>query len=93
MDESRIGKNDYNFIIFSVYFELYLFGKKIEKSFDEPMVLEEYYLINLEWLKNLKKKFNFEKFENTLNLNFPFDHTFKLEQNDEDNKSKKFFNN
>ena len=91
MDESRIGKNDYSFIIFSVYFELYLFGKKIEKSFDEPMVLEEYYLINLEWLKNLKKKFNFEKFENTLNLNFPFDHTFKLEQNDEDNKSKKIF--
>jgi hypothetical protein len=91
MDESGIDKKDYNFIIFSIYFELYLYGKKIEKSFDEPMVLEEYYFINLEWLKNLKTKFNFEKFENLLNFNFSFDHTFKLEQNDEDNKFIRIF--
>ena len=87
MDEYRKENKDYyNFKIFSVLFEFYLFGKKIEKSFDEPMLSEEYYLINLKWLKDLKAKFDFKKFEDILNYHFSYDHTFKFEQNDEEDK-------
>ena len=92
MDESGKKENDYyNFKIFSVYFEFYLFGKRIEKSFDEPMLMEEYYLIDLKWLKNLKDKFNFKEFENLLNYHFSFDHTFKFDKYDEEDKFKKIF--
>ena len=93
MDESSKKDNDYyNFKIFSVLFEFYLFGKKIEKSFDEPMLCEEYYLINLKWLKDLKAKFDFKKFEDLLNYHFSYDHTFKLGQNNEEDKFKEIFN-
>ena len=92
MDEYRKENKDYyNFKIFSVLFEFYLFGKKIEKSFDEPMLSEEYYLINLKWLKDLKAKFDFKKFENILNYHFSYDHTFKFDQNDEEDKFKQIF--
>ena len=92
MDEYRKENKDYyNFKIFSVLFEFYLFGKKIEKSFDEPMLSEEYYLINLKWLKDLKAKFDFKKFEDILNYHFSYDHTFKFDQNDEEDKFKQIF--
>ena len=71
---------------------MYLFGKKIEKSFDEPMLCEEYYLINWKWLNDLKSKFDFKKFEDLLNYHFSLDHTFKFGQNDEKDKFKEIFN-
>lgn len=79
MDEYREEKNLYNFKIFSVLFELYIFGKRIEKSFEEPMLMEEYYFLNKDWLENLKKKFDFKNLENILNYHFPFDHNYKLD--------------
>ena len=91
MDEYRKEKNDYNFKIFSVLFELYIYGKRIEKSFEEPMIMEEYYFLNLDWLKNLKKKFDFKNFENILNYHFPFDHTYKIDTDNEEEKLKQIF--
>lgn len=82
--ENIIQEEDYSLKIFTILFDFYLLGKKIEKSIDEPMLIEEFYLINLEWLKNFKKKFNFKQLENILNYNFQLDHTFKLNQSKDD---------
>ena len=91
MDEYREEKNLYNFKIFSVLFELYIFGKRIEKSFEEPMLMEEYYFLNKDWLENLKKKFDFKNLENILNYHFPFDHNYKLDTDKGEEKLKQIF--
>lgn len=55
--------DEISFKIFTILFDLYLFGKKIEKSKLDPMILDEYFLINLEWLKIFKEKFAFKELE------------------------------
>ena len=69
-------EKDYSFSVFIILFDFYIFGKKIEKINTELMLNEEYYLINLDWIKNLKKKFNFRKLEDRLNKYFNYDHTY-----------------
>ena len=71
-------EKDYSFSVFIILFDFYIFGKKIEKINTELMLNEEYYLINLDWIKNLKKKFNFRKLEDRLNKYFNYDHTYEL---------------
>ena len=85
---NNYGNNgkDYSFQVFKILFDFYLFGKKIEKQNTELMLKNEYYFINLEWLENLKKKFDFKTMENSLNYNFHFDHTYELEQMSEKDK-------
>ena len=41
--------------------------------------------------KDLKAKFDFKKFEDILNYHFSYDHTFKFDQNDEEDKFKQIF--
>lgn len=48
-------EKDYSFSVFIILFDFYIFGKKIEKINTELMLNEEYYLINLDWIKNLKR--------------------------------------
>ena len=84
-------ESDYSFSVFVILFDFYLFGKKIEKKNTELMLNQEFYFINLEWLTNLKKKFNFKLLENTLNYNFSFDHTFDLDIMSEKDKLIKIF--
>ena len=91
MEQLNAIQEDYSLRIFKILFDFYLFGKKIEKSIDEPMLIEEFYFINLEWLKNFKKKFDFKTLENILNSNFQYDHTFKFNQNNNDNKLENIF--
>ena len=73
-------EKDNSYKIFKILFDFYLFGKKIEKINTELMLNEEYFFINLNWLKTFKEKFNFKNLENTLNINFEFDHTFDFGQ-------------
>ena len=47
---------DHSFEVFTILFDFYLFGNKIEKLNSELMLIDEFYFINLEWLQNLKKK-------------------------------------
>ena len=91
MEQLNVIQEDYSLRIFKILFDFYLFGKKIEKSIDEPMLIEEFYFINLEWLKDFKKKFDFKTLENILNSNFQYDHTFKFNQNNNDNKLENIF--
>ena len=79
MQNFGINERDYSFSVFTILFDFYLFGKKIEKLNTELMLKEEYYFINLDWLKNLKNKFDFKKMEDILNYNFHFDHTYELD--------------
>ena len=84
----NIGNNgeDYSFQVFKILFDFYLFGKKIEKLNTELMLKKELYFINLEWLENLKKKFDFKTMEDILNYNFNFDHTYEIEIMNEKDK-------
>jgi len=84
----NIGNNgeDYSFQVFKILFDFYLFGKKIEKLNTELMLKKELYFINLEWLENLKKKFDFITMEDILNYNFNFDHTYEIEIMNEKDK-------
>ena len=84
-------EEDYSFKIFTILFDFYLFGKKIEKSIEDPMLIQEFYFIDLDWLKNFKKKFDFESLEKILNLHFQIDHTFKFNQNNKDDKLENLF--
>ena len=77
---------DHSFEDFTILFDFYLFGNKIEKINSELMLIDEFYFINLEWLQNLKKKFDFKRMEDILNLNFHFDQFFELEQASEKDK-------
>ena len=77
---------DYTFQVFKILFDFYLFGKKIEKLNTELMLKKELYFINLEWLENVKKKFDFKKMEDISNYNFNFDHTCEIEQMSEKDK-------
>ena len=86
MDNYNDNGNDHSFEVFTILFDFYLFGKKIEKLNSELMLNDEFYFINLGWLQNLKKKFDFKRMEDILNLNFHFDHTFELEQTSEKDK-------
>ena len=86
MDNYRDNGKDYSFEVFTILFDFYLFGKKIEKLNSELMLNDEFYFINLEWLQNLKQKFDFKGLEDKLNLNFHFDHTCELEQTSEKDK-------
>ena len=42
--------------------------------------------MNLEWIENLKKKFDFKMMEDILNYNFNFDHTYEIEIMNEKDK-------
>ena len=77
----NLGKTekDNSFIVFITLFDLYLFEKKIENINTELMLNEEYYLINLDWMKNLKNKYNFKNLENILNEHFNYDNTNELQ--------------
>ena len=86
MDNYRDNGKDHSFEVFTILFDFYLFGKKIEKLNSELMLNDEFYFINLEWLQNLKQKFDFKGLEDKLNLNFHFDHTCELEQTSEKDK-------
>ena len=79
-------EKDHSFEVFTILFDFYLFGNKIEKINSELMLIDEFYFINLEWLQNLKKKFDFKRMEDILNLNFHFDQFFELEQASEKDK-------
>jgi len=72
-------EKDNSFIVFITLFDLYLFEKKIENINTELMLNEEYYLINLDWIKNLKNKYNFKNLENILNEHFNYDNTNELQ--------------
>ena len=63
-----INKNDeiLKILIYIYYFEKSLLNKK-EDIFDEN---QEYYLINSEWFNELKKCYNYNKLNNSLNKYF-----------------------
>ena len=83
--------DEISFKIFTILFDLYLFGKKIEKSKLDPMILDEYFLINLEWLKIFKEKFAFKELEKILDLNCGYDHTHTFHQKTKKDKFREIF--
>ena len=59
------GNEDYNLIIFSIYADLYIFSKKTEIKLNNNIQnKEEFCLLNISWLKELKNKFNYKEIEN-----------------------------
>ena len=71
-NENTININedyDYSFNVFSIFINLYNFSKIIEIDLNQPIqIKKEYYLINLNWLKNFKKIFNYKELEKFLEL-------------------------
>jgi hypothetical protein len=55
------------------------------------MILDEYFLINLEWLKIFKEKFAFKELEKILDLNCGYDHTHTFHQKTKKDKFREIF--
>ena len=74
MQNSKINQNkkdeeDYNYNVFIIYINLYNLSKIIEMNLNQPIqIREEYYLIDINWLNNFKKKFNYKELEKFFEL-------------------------
>ena len=60
---------DYSYNVFVIFMNLYNLSKIIEIQLNQPIqIRKEYYLINLNWLKEFKAKFNYKELETFFEL-------------------------
>ena len=64
MNDKKENNEDYNYIIFSVFVNLYILSKDTENKISNPIQTKnEYFFIDLKWLKDFKNKFNYQNLE------------------------------
>ena len=70
-NNQEIKNNNFNYNVFVIYINLYFLSKKTENNLKRPcQIKEEYYLINLDWIKEFKKKFHYKELEKFLELHY-----------------------
>ena len=72
---------------FLKYYLIFICLERKQKNLNTELILKKkLYFMNLEWIENLKKKFDFKMMEDILHYNFNFDHFYEIEIMNEKDK-------
>ena len=68
-NQKTFKENNFNYNVFNIYIHLYNLSKKIENYLNRPFIIKKQcYLVNLDWIKEFKKKFNYKELEKYFEL-------------------------
>jgi hypothetical protein len=68
-NQKNFIENNFNYNVFNIYIHLYNLSKKIENYLIRPFIIKKQcYLVNLDWIKEFKKKFNYKELEKYFEL-------------------------